>query len=176
MANNYYILKIILWLLIVGGGLNCTKDRQVLFDIPIEVQFEIPAGLSPFQTHFQLITNVPTNINGLKNQFNIASDQSLVILPESAVLSSPLRNHDYDFLVEFGISLYDGFNPEDDSEAFLSDQIPVNAGKNVVIIPFNDDLAHYVEQSTVNLKIWYRTRTITPTFVDSQLVINFTAE
>jgi hypothetical protein len=176
MIKNHYIFKIFLLLAALSMVQACTKDRQVLFDIPMQVQFEIPAGLSPFQTHFQLITNVPTNIDGLKRQFNIAVDQNLVILPESAILSSPLRNHNYDFLVEFGISLYDGIDPEDDAEAFLSDQIPLNAGKNVIIIPFNDDLTHYVDQPVVNLKIWYRTRTITPSFVDSQLVINFTAE
>jgi hypothetical protein len=118
---------------------------------------------------------VQTNIRELRNQFNIDENQSLIIRPASAVLSSTFQDITFEFLAEVEISLFED-DPDQDIEAFLTENVPVNAGRNVVVVPFETDLSKYVDEQTMNFKISLRLRTTTPSFIESVIELNFTAE
>jgi len=170
-----------MWKLLLAAVLTttlwgCGKDRVVLFHIPIELNFTIDAGLNPFQVHYYIIRSVQTNLESLKQQFNSEGDMDLVIRPESAVLSAAFSDATFEFIDEIGISVFQGEDHEQDRDAFLTDQVPPNAGKNVFISPFDTDLSDVINRESVNFKIRLRLRASTPAFIDSRIRVNFTAE
>ncbi len=154
---------------------GCSKQPDVLFEVPFQLTFEIPAGLNPFDKHFILVRNVPTNIEALKRQFEVAEGGELVIRPASAILTSLGQSLDFDFLQEVELSVFDT-DPDDDRIAFLTEDVPFNAGRNVVVLPFDTDLSDYLEQDRVNFKVSLRLRTTTPSFIDSVMEVQFTVE
>lgn len=165
-------LILILWI----GSLSCRKRDPVLFEIPFRLNFEIQAGLNPFEKHYFRIANVPTNIAVLRKQFNVPPDQQLRIRPASAIFSSLLQDIDFDFMQEIGISVYQGLNQDQDTDVFLTDFIPANAGRNVNVLPFDDDVAEVMDVSSINFLVSLRLRAPTPFFIESNIDIKFIAE
>jgi hypothetical protein len=155
---------------------GCTKQRDVLFEIPFRLNFEIPAGLNPFDKHFFSIRNVPTNLSTLRDKFDISEDQTLMIRPATAVFSSVLQNIALDFIEEIGISVYEGIETDNDTDVFLTDIVPQNAGRNINILGFDYDVAEQMNMSKVNFLVAIRLRATTPVFIDGNIDLKFTAE
>ncbi len=156
--------------------LSCRKEEQILFEIPIRLNFEIAAGLNPFDRHFYKITNVGTNIQSLRNQFDVPEDRVLIIRPASAIFSSLHRDIDFDFIEEIGISVYQGLNQDDDTDVFLTDFVPINAGRHINILPFDADYADVLDHHSINFLVSLRVRAPTPVFFECNIDIKFTVE
>lgn len=154
--------------------MGCGKDRNVLFDLPFELRFEIPAGLNPLDRHFFLIRDVPTNLEAFKNQFE-AGDKTFSLRPSNAVLSSELGS-EWGFLKEIEIGIFTNNDPDQDREVFLTNDVPLNAGRNVIVLPFEDDVRNLLEEDRVDFKISLRLRATTPAFIESVVNLTFTAE
>jgi len=169
LVNKYLLV------LIAAVSLSCNKNADILFEIPMQLEFAIGPGLSAFEKHFYLVRNVPTNMIALKEQFAISTDQELVLRPGSAVLRSFGQNVDFDFIQEVTISVYDD-DRDDDTDIFFNNQIPFNAGRNVFINPIDRDYREEIDKESLNFKIGLRFRTTTPRLIDSNIEIVFTAE
>ena len=154
--------------------LSCSKDRSILFDLPFELRFEIPAGLNPLDRHFFLIRDVPTNLAAFKNQFEVEGEFSL--RPSNAVLNSVVGNQNWAFLREVEVSIFQDDDPDKDTEVFLTDNVPVNAGRSVVVLPFEDDVHDLLDVERVDFKISIRLRGTSPSFIESVINLSFTAE
>jgi hypothetical protein len=156
--------------------MGCTKQRDVLFEIPFRLNFEMPAGLNPFEKHFFSIRNVPTNLSALKDKFAISEGQNLMIRPATAVFTTILQNISLDFIEEIGISVYEGVDTDNDTDVFLTDIVPQNAGRNINILGFDYDVAAQMNVPTVNFLVAIRLRATTPVFIDANIDLKFTAE
>jgi len=164
--------------LIVALGIifsSCAKDRNILFDLPFELRLEIPAGLNPLDRHFFLIRDVPTNLQAFKDQFQVG-DQMISMRPSNAVLSSVGGNQNWAFLREVEISIFEDNDPDKDTEVFLTNNVPVNAGQSVVVLPFEDDVHNLLDTERVDFKISIRLRGTSPSFIESVVNLSFTAE
>ena len=154
---------------------GCNKESMVLFELVQRVEFNVPAGLNPFDKHFFLIREVPTNLDNLRSQFGVEKDQKLLIRPAQAIMSTLFQDIDLDFIEEIEISVFDD-DPDVDRIAFLTDQVPFNAAKNIVIIPFDIDLSDQLNTGKINYKVSLRLRTVTPTSFTGVINITFGAE
>ena len=155
---------------------GCIKQEEVLFEIPFRLDFEIPAGLNPFEKHFFTIRNVATNIASLKEQFDIVAEQELVIKPSTAVFTSVLQNISFDFVEEIGISVFEGNDLDNDTDVFLTDIVPPNAGRNINILGFDINVADQIDMPTINFLVAIRLRAPTPVFIDGNIELKFTAQ
>lgn len=166
----------ILIVLILLVTVSCRKRDPVLFEIPFRLSFQIQAGLNPFEKHYYPLRNVKTNIQTLRDQFNVDPDQVLKIRPASAIFSALHQDLELDFIQEVGISVYKGFDAENDTDVFLSDFIPVNAGTHINVLPFDDDVASMVNTDEINFLVSIRLRAPSPVFFETSLDIKFVAE
>jgi len=148
----------------------------VLFEIPFRINFEVGAGLSSVQKYFFIEADQPSNIAALKAQFDVGEDEVLTIRPASAIFSSVLQEVDFTFIEEIEISLFKGLDKEEDTTVFLTDIVPVNAGRNVNVLPFDDIVTEFIDQPFVNFKIGMRFRAPTPISIQGNIDIIFTAE
>ncbi len=168
-------------LLLIGAAFyimlstSCRKEPLVLFEIPQRLEFSVSAGLNPFDKHFFLLREDTNNLSNLRDQFNIAAGQKLVIRPTQAIMTTQFQDIDLDFIDEVEISIFDD-DPDVDQVAFLTDQVPFNASKNIVVIPFDTDFSSHLEKGMLNYKVSIRLRTTTPTFFTAVINLNFGAE
>ena len=156
--------------------MSCRKKDRVLFEIPFRLNFQVQAGLNPFVKHYYPVTNISTNIQTLREQFNVDPDQVLRIRPSSAIFSSLHQDVDLDFIQEVGISVFEGFDQENDTDVFLSDFVPVNAGRNINVLPFDDDVAEVINVDKINFLVSLRLKAPTPEFFETNIDIKFIAE
>ena len=154
---------------------GCRKDPIVLFEIPQRLEFSVPAGLNPFDKHFFLVREVSNSLANLRDQFNVPEGQSLVIKPTQAIMTTQFQDTDLDFIDEVEISIFQE-DPDLDQVAYLTDQVPFNASKNIVIIPFDTDFSSQLETGKLNYKVSLRLRTTTPTAFTAVINLNFGAE
>ena len=76
---------------------------------------------------------------------------------------------------EIEVSVYDD-DPDDDFALFYTAEVPGNAGKNVLVLPFDRDASEFLTRESLNFKIAMRYRAITPTAIESVIDMNFTVE
>lgn len=171
MISNHTI-KLVIFISLFWG---CREEDPVLFEMPFMLTFEMPAGLNPLDRHYFTVKEVPTHLLQLKDQFGVDESQNITIKPASAIFTSVLQNLTFEFIEEIRISIYQD-DIEDDELVFLTDFIPGNAGRNVNVGPFEDDVSSYFTKSTINFKVGFRFRTPTPTFVDGRVDIKFVAQ
>ncbi len=173
MRGSQFLMSVLLIVLVSN---SCRERQPILFELPIRLNFEVPAGLNPFERHFFTIRDVPTNLSNLRRQHNIDDNRALVIKPGSAVFSSIFQEVDFTFIEEIGISVYTGDDPDDDTDVFLTDFVPTNAGKNVNILPFDHDVADVLDVAEINFKVALRFRSPPPSFIEANIEVKFTAE
>ncbi len=160
-------------LLSIFSLLSCRRTDVVLFEIPIGLNFEIQAGLGPLIRHFFIVRDVPTNIANLRRQFGIGDEQSIRILAANAIYTTPFQALDLGFIQEVGIRVFTT-DIDRDKDAFLTESVPINAGSNVFVLPFDDDLQGFLDRPNVNFKVYFRFRSPPPTFVESRIEMRFT--
>jgi len=154
---------------------SCRKEPLVLFEIPQRLEFNVQAGLNPFNKHFFLIRETTNNLSNLRSQFNIPENQTLTIRPTQAIMTTQFQDTDLDFIDEVEISIFED-NPDVDQVAFLTDRVPFNASKNIVVIPFDTDFSNQLETGKINYKVSIRLRTTTPSSFTAVINLNFGAE
>ena len=157
-------------------SLQCGKERNILFEIPVEFGIEIPAGLNPFDVHFFVERDIPTNLGALRRQFEVPDDQTVKVFPASAIIESLAVNQRLDFIQEVEISIFSGENPDDNTIAFFTDRVPANANTNIFIDPFDVDIAEDINRDKMNLRIKFRNRVVTPAFVQVRIFLRFSVE
>ncbi len=154
---------------------GCRKEPLILFEVAQRIEFNVPAGLNPFDKHFFILREVPTNLENLKSQFGVDENETLLIRPLQAIMSTQFQDLDLDFVEEVEISVFEE-DPDDDRIVFLTDQVPFNASKNIIIIPFEIDLAKRLETGKINYKVSLRLRTTTPTSFTGVINLTYGAE
>ena len=177
--RSCYIMQILnkgIVLLFLLSFLSCRKREPVLFEIPFRLSFQVQAGLNPFEKHYYPVRNITTNIQNLRQQFNVEPDRVLRIRPASAIFSSLHQDVDLDFIQEVGISVFKGFDQQNDTDVFLTEFIPVNAGRNINVLPFDDDVADVINVEELNFLVSLRLRAPSPVFFETSVDIKFIAE
>lgn len=90
IRNTYYFIGICLFSIAFSA---CGKDEQSLFQIQMEAEFNLPAGLNTIETHYFYPTqvgnssiNIPTNYNLFRSNAGISEQRIGAILANRSSL------------------------------------------------------------------------------------------
>ncbi len=175
MRSNVFIG---FFIVVLTLSFSCKKDTdRIRFDmIYPEVYFTIPAGLNPFLIHYIEIKDLPLNKSFFFNLNEIKDSTSVKILPRNARISSFLGDVDFDFIDRISILVASADKPDQYFELFYRDQIPLNTGPFLDLVPTLLDLQQIVSSDRINLRIRMQLRAPTPVFVESRLDYAFFGE
>lgn len=154
---------------------NCGKDETILFSMPYQDSFEIPAGLNTIDNHYFVLENIPTNKTSLFNANNVTDEDIVTINPESCRLTA-VFNSEYGFLFDVSVRMYTD-DPLDYKEIFYRENIPENTGSQLDLIPTLVNVRDFMMEETFNVEIvLIRPRVPSPEFIDTIVKFEFAAK
>ena len=151
--------------------LSCSNGAEPLFDIELEADFTIGAGLNTFDTHFFIIRNVPTRIQS----FLGTVDEDLIgqILPTRAQITAPFTSIDFSIVREVSVWAVSSADPNIKKEIFYQDRIEFNEQEDLKLFSSLSEVKDILTEDDFDLEIRFNFRTFTPTNIDSRLTMNF---
>ena len=151
---------------------NCGKEEPVLFTMPYQETFEIPAGLNTIDTHHFVLANISSNKSSFFSANNVTDEDVVTINPEACRMTSVL-NSEYGFLFNVSVRMYTD-NPDAYKEIFYRDNVPTNTGGQLDLIPTLVNVRDFLvaESFTVEV-VLERPRVPSPEFIDTVIRMDF---
>jgi len=166
--------KYFLWLLPVLLLSNCQKEEAFLFEIPYVLDFNIPAGLSTFDTHIFEFTNIPTRINNVLTNQNLDAAEIQRINARVGRFSTLFPGQSYNFIREVVVEVFNPQNPTTAvREIFFRDRILPNTGDELFIDASLPDVKEFLLEDFFNIRIELRLQNISPTLVETRFEFSF---
>lgn len=167
MVSRY----ILFFLLVITTGFGCRTIPEPLFEMRVEADLNIPAGLNSFDTHYFYIRDVPT-----RYQTFVSSDSQLdgiaSIYPNRAILSSIFTNIDWAILREISIHAISQRNPQQRNEVFYFDRLDSNV-KDLNLFSSLSEVKDILLQDFITLEVRLNFNRVLPTEIESRITMNF---
>ncbi len=155
------------------------KDElRVLFEMPYQnLLFEIPAGLSHFEAHYFVLRDLQSNADFFLDNNGKTAEQITAVNPHSAQLWAVDGNIDFEFVDEVSVRIYLEDEPNKWKEIFYRDQIPLNIGSKIDLIPTSVNVKDFVLEENFSIEVVFaRMRTQSPSFIETRLDFVFDAK
>ena len=162
--------KLFLFVLPVLLFCSCRGDdeKNVLFEMPYRVDFEIPAGLNTIEDHYFQFKNMDSLLDSLLVFHGYTRDDIGVINPRSARLTSLFSGETYDFVFEFSLYLFNGEVNLETHEAFWRTEVPLNTDGILDIPGTLLDATEFFLEPEFSAELRFDTRLVTNSFVNTQ--------
>ena len=147
---------------------NCGSDTVPLVEMPYQLNFTIPAGLSPFENWYFLIEDIPNNKTALFNNAGLTDEDILEIRGKTGNLTALFSNVEFDFIFDISVRIFND-DPDDYRELFYRTEVPLNITGDLGLIGGETDVQRYLEEDTYNILIKIIPRTSTPEVIESRL-------
>ena len=117
--------------------LSCNKDNDIApgYDMLFQRQFDIPAGISPFDVHHFQLKNIPTNWDDYLAEHNKTSDQISGVITAEASIGGVYGDADLSAIEKVSVRVYDETNPSDYLEIAYRDPAPFDSGNILKLVP-----------------------------------------
>lgn len=153
----------------------CGDDSQkdVIFEMTYQVNFEIPAGLNTIEDHYFQFKNINSTLDSLLVFHGFTRDDITTINPKTARFTSLFADEEYDFIHECSMYLFQGAANSEIYEAFWRTEIPLNTRDFLDMPGTLLDATDFFLEPKFNLEWRLDTRTITPTFLTTRADFTF---
>lgn len=167
------IKQLFLYILIALGFMtvSCGDSEVALFEMRLEADFSIPAGLNSFDTHYFYIRDVPTRI---RNYINSDVDTSAIssIQPTQAILDARFLAIDWAIIREISVRVVSQ-DETVNKEVFYHDRIGLNNVKEVQLLSSLPDVKDILLEDNLTLEVRLNFIQSTPAEIESRLTMNF---
>lgn len=157
---------------------SCKKDvdEGPGFDMIIQKDFEIPAGISPFQVHHFILSDVPTNYLDLLKEAGKVDSEITGIRNTTGDLSAAFGDARLDFIQRISIKAFPSDDENDLLEVSYRDPAPNDSGNLLGLIPSLADAKSHLGQARINFDVIIHTRYTTQESVPVRLDLRFRAK
>lgn len=163
-------------LMVLGTGSiffsACGSGGDPLFEMPIEAQFDIPAGLDNFQTHYFIIRRVPT----FAQRYGISERDGVErINAGRGLLAAQFNAVDWGSVREISIHISGSNDLENGKEVFFQDRIDFSGVEELRLFSSLSEVKDILLQDFVDIEVRLNFRRITIQEIDARLNLNFVA-
>jgi len=148
---------------------SCGKQPTELFEVNHFVDFDIAPGLNTFDTHFFVISPLPSVYKVKRDASGFTEDQIESVQAKTAILSSTFGDINLEFIHRISIHIFDPFNPSDKIEFFYLDPTPFRNETAWRLLPGIADISEWVERDYFGIEIRLEFRQISPSFIPMRL-------
>jgi hypothetical protein len=176
--RHYYLQYIFTFIAIITTLTACRKAPEG-FDMTYRRQFNLPLGLSTFQSHNFEFKDIAADTAVFFNIHNANSNTIQRIIPKAmnlrAIFATVETRYNFIDKVEVWIS-----NPNDPKLTpqivFFRDEVPLNIDTRLDLIPNNVDIKKFILAGRFNIRINLRIRDITTRTIETEWNAVFLAE
>lgn len=163
--------KILFYLLIVLASSSCRPDIEPLFSMPLEANFEIPAGLAGILTHTFIIRDVPNPLEGLLKTLNIDSSRISTIRPGRGELEARFTATNYQFIDRVSILMVDPDDIDNRREIYYLDyNNDNNNDSSLRLLSAVSDVEELMRKTFFDLEVKLTFRSFSPTLIENRLI------
>lgn len=134
---------------------SCKKDNQVLFEMDLFFDINIPIGLNTIENHYFIIEDVPTfALNHLAGA-NLTSEDISRVLGATGNFSTRVSGINLDVIDNMGLHVLDKNDHNIRKEVLyvFNDRIPFGSKTDVDLIPSIIDVKDFFLEETVDLEL-----------------------
>lgn len=124
-------------LLVSFFQLSCHKDDELApgYDMVFQRQFDIPAGISPFDVHHFQLKNIPTNWDDYLAEHSKTTADIKGVITSEASIGGIYGDADLSAIEKVSVRIYDEADPTDYLEIAYRDPAPFDSGNILKLIP-----------------------------------------
>lgn len=174
---QYRLLKIFSSLLVSSVLLfsSCGSTEDALFDIELQADFVVPAGLNNIETHFFILRDVPTQIQSYLNINNAMPEDIGRILANRARITGQFSNIDFRIIERVSVWAISSSDSGLRREAFFLDFVPSNQEGDLQLLSSISNVREIVLEDTFDLEIQITFRNISAAILESRIFMTFSA-
>lgn len=155
---------------------SCGKDdRTELFELNHIVDFDIPPGLNTYDTHFFIISPLPSFYQDKLALQGLTTADIGAVEAKTAILTSTFGDINLEFIHRISVHIFDPFNPSNKIEFLYLDPTPFRNESAWRLFPGLADISEWVEKEHFGIEIRLEFREISHTFIPMRLHIDMRA-
>lgn len=163
--------KILFYVLIVLGFASCRPEIEPLFTMPLEVEFEIPAGLPGILTHTFIVRDVNNPMDAFLETFSVDTSQIASVLAGRGELNARFSETNYQFIDQVSIFMVDAADPTIKREVYYLDfNNDSNNDQTLRLLSAISDVESILKNDTFHMEIKLTFRSFSPTLVENTLI------
>jgi hypothetical protein len=153
---------------------SCKKDPTG-FDMVYRNQIEIPVGANPLQSHNVVNKSINPDTVRYFSQNQVENSAVLTqITPRSMVMRPLLQS--IDFAIFSRVEVFIGADNLPEVNIFYIENVPLNAGGQLNLIPTNVDIKRYLTAPKFNIRTSVRVRDFPPRTLEIEWNASFLAQ
>lgn len=152
---------------------SCGDELQSAFEINIDTQFVIPAGLNSLETHVFELYNIPTFIEAINP--NATPDNIFSVKANRGRLTGRFTNIDFRIVDRISIEAISSEDLTLEKEVFWMDFIPLDQEGDLELFSSLPEVKEILLQENIHLKIKLNFKTFVPTNIETRVLLNFNA-
>ena len=157
-------------LLAVITVVSCQKDKRTeLFELNHFLDFEIAPGLNTFDTHFFIISNIPSLYDEKLAASGRTKDDVVAIEAKDAFLSSTFGDINLEFIHRISVIIFDPFDPSNRIEFLYLDPTPFKNASTWRLFPGIADITEWMEEDYFGVEIRLNFREVSPSLIPMRL-------
>ena len=151
---------------------RCGTTEEPLFVMQLEADFTIQPGLNSFDTHYFILSKVPTRSQLYLGQ-GVSIEQIDRILPNRAELNTLSTALDWGIVREIQVLISPVSNPNIKKEIFYHDRVNLENVNELKLLSSLSEVKDILLEDMVNLEVRLNFRRPTPITIDTRLTMNF---
>lgn len=168
--------KLLYFLLAMGVVVSCKKDnREELFELNYFLDFEIPPGLSTFDTHIWTVSPITSQFDDKLASSGHVANEVASVEPKEGILGSVFQDVNLDFIHRVTVYIFDPFKPADKIEFFYLDPVPFKNKTVIQLFPGIANVQEWVESGFFGVEVRLDFREITPALTQMRLEFDLRA-
>lgn len=152
---------------------GCDKQTPSLYEVGIERDFDIPAGLNNIETHYLYLRNVPTFYKQYADSRGLDNTTIASVRAARGLIRSDFQTFGYDFIDRISISVVSRKDPLQKREMYYLDDVPFNTGDELRMLSSATELKDIISEEFVDIEVRMNIRTSTGTAVRSKLIFSY---
>ena len=160
MTKKNFLYTIGLLLFAVLFGNSCSKNNDQFFEVRLDFDLDLPAGLNSLETHYFIYRDVPNFYTQSLIANGITNERVKNITGSKAILRGTTGQVSFELFRAIRIFAVQRNNPSNRLEMFYLEQIPFNQGFEMELLTSISNLKSILESDdlyTLEFQIEFRT-------------------
>lgn len=171
MSYYRFGLICILFSVILTSNSCGGDDRNILVQMELQADLEVPAGLNNLETHFFILRDQLTQAKVFLQDFN--PEDIGEILPAEARITSRNNLVTYAIIDQITIRAISSDDATNNKEVFFMEFIPIDHRGDLQLFGSLSNVKDIMMDDTFDLEVRFRFRNFTPTSFDNRIFMTF---
>ena len=169
MKKYFFLIAIIV------GLSSCRPEVEPLFTMPLEAEFEIPAGLGSLLTHTFVIRDIPNPLQTYLQTVNVDTSQITSLQAGRGQIEAIFSTSDYEFVNKVSVWMVSSSDPNMRRELYYLDFHNGTNDSRLKLLSAISNVKDLLADRTFDIEVKLEFRSFSPRLIENRLIFNIIA-